>query len=219
MSHSPLRVNRSPSTYNPKRTKVKRSIKITTRNTHDNEEDDEQRDEDVDMRDEGNELVGGDDVYDPKAKKKKKTPPMTSSAVHSIVNSGLIFVLFVLVGVVFLTQPGTTQPVIPPPNVRMNSVSHEKSFTLIPSEGSMDKHMVLSPLILDYDTLQTYDLCCYKKNGYVCRMVMKNMGVDAVIEKSTEGKIYGLIVIQHPDMIGARCKLFWTEKKNTEPIA
>lgn len=95
-------------------------------------------------------------------------------------------------------------------------------FTLIPSDPK-GKTMKL-PLHnsgMNYDKLLHYDVCCYRDEFFVCRSVTRNVAVDCILERDkTNTRVYALIMVKHPDMNGARCRLSWLEappKEKTVP--
>jgi len=94
-----------------------------------------------------------------------------------------------------------------------NAAGRSVLFTLIPTDklGKTMK-MSLHRSGMNYEKLLHYDVCCYRGEFFVCRSVTRNVAVDCIIEKDkSSGKLYALILVKHPDMNGARCRLSWLE--------
>lgn len=81
-------------------------------------------------------------------------------------------------------------------------------FTLVPDEGSLGRLMTLPLKQLVFDRLVRYDVCCFQQIYFSCRSATKNLGVECLIAKDRGA----LINVLHPDMVGARCVLMWSEK-------
>jgi len=70
-------------------------------------------------------------------------------------------------------------------------------------------------LPLDFERLAHYSVCCHTADRayFVCHSVTQNIGVDCVIQKEkSSNKPYASIVVQHSDMVGAMCVLYWNYK-------
>lgn len=106
------------------------------------------------------------------------------------------------------------EPPLPPGarmGLRRRNNNNVVAFNLIPTDGAAKTmKLSLSGSGMNFDRLMHYDVCCYQALVFVCRGVTKNMAVDCVIEREVD-HIYALVLVNHVDMVGARCKLIWTE--------
>jgi len=83
-------------------------------------------------------------------------------------------------------------------------------FNLVPDEESNGRLMTLRVPHMTFSKLLKYDICCKKGPIYVCRAVSKNVGVEGYFTSDGNAVLH----INHPDMVGAQCKLMWIELRN-----
>ena len=106
---------------------------------------------------------------------------------------------------------------------KATSINNEFPFNIyepdkkIPrKEGFLMRLPAQGYLPIDFERLAHYSVCCHTldKSYFVCHSVTQNIGVDCVLqqEKGTK-KVFASIIVQHGDMIGATCVLFWKYKK------
>lgn len=113
---------------------------------------------------------------------------------------------------VFSTPPSQTSvvsaivPVIER-NTR-DTLKFEVPFTLQPENNNNSRIMTIPLQSLTFERLIRYDVCCTHQAYFVCRSVLKNIGVEAYLTSEKNA----VIVVIHPDMVGARCVIMWTEK-------
>ena len=91
-----------------------------------------------------------------------------------------------------------------------DTLKFEIPFTLQADANSNGRIMTLPVTNLTFERLIRYDVCCTHQAYFVCRSVLKNVGVDAYL--TSEKNV--VIIIIHPDMVGARCVVMWTERIN-----
>ena len=68
--------------------------------------------------------------------------------------------------------------------------------------------MAIPNLTLTFERLIRYDVCCTLQAYFVCRSVLKNIGIEAYVTSERTA----IVNIIHTDMIGAKCVLMWTER-------
>ena len=82
-------------------------------------------------------------------------------------------------------------------------------FTLQPDANTNEKIQTLTNLDILFDQVILYDVCCMHQVYFVCRTSnVKNIGVDAYLTSNKSA----MVMIIHPDMVGARCVLMWTQR-------
>jgi len=126
------------------------------------------------------------------------------------INFGLLIVLLTCV-IIYLATTTTAHAPLPlqPPQVRITAtVSSVIPFTLVPDSKSANRYMTL-PLtnVSNMKDVLHFQVCCNVRQFFLCGPVTKNLGVTAYL--TTEKT--AIIQIIHDDMIGAACKLFWTQ--------
>lgn len=100
-------------------------------------------------------------------------------------------------------------PLVPVLDSEKNYIRFTHPFTLQPDANTNDKIQVLTNLQLTLENVIVYDVCCMHQVYFVCRTSnVKNVGVDAYLTSNKSA----MVLIIHPDMVGARCVLRWTEK-------
>lgn len=131
----------------------------------------------------------------------------------SYINTVCIVVLFVLV---FVLRPVSTEsePKSSVVLVRQNKATRVYPFNFVPTDP-VEKLMVLSlsQSGMIYDNVQYYDVCCRNSDFMVCRSVTQNMSIDCVLQNTAKG-LFALVFARHTDMVGARCRLLWSEKSS-----
>lgn len=112
---------------------------------------------------------------------------------------------------VFVARMLWVPPPPPPPifSERKDQSKWRVPFTLVPDAESNGRIMTLRITQLNFSQVLRYDVCCRKGNFYVCRAVSKNLGVDCYLTSENSAVFY----INHPDMVGARCTLLWSENR------
>ncbi|MBX9636409.1 MAG: hypothetical protein K2Q45_02520 [Nitrosomonas sp.] len=134
----------------------------------------------------------------------------------------LIFILFfcILVWLIILTCLHVFAATAAPPNgapaaavapvldVARNTAKYEVPFVLQPDANSNNRIMTLTNLALSFERIIRYDVCCTLQAYFVCRSVMKNIGIEAYVTTDKTA----VVTIIHNDMIGAKCMFMWTER-------
>jgi len=142
----------------------------------------------------------------------------------ALLNSGAIVALAVA-GAVYValhahaqTQPqpqtqafgASVQPLGPPEVREAGGAPRRVAFTLVPAPESAGKWMRLGPQpAMRFARLLHYDVCCFAKTAFVCRSATRSLAVEAYISDTREVTVH----VMHPDMVGARCRLTWTEEE------
>jgi hypothetical protein len=88
-----------------------------------------------------------------------------------------------------------------------DTLKFEVPFTLQLSDNN-SRTMTLPLQNLTFERLIRYDVCCAHQAYFVCRSVLKNIGVEAYLTSEKNA----VILLIHPDMVGARCVIMWTER-------
>lgn len=102
-----------------------------------------------------------------------------------------------------------SSPMVPVIETKKDQIKREVNFNLVPSkEVGSGRIMNLSLPDIEFERVLRYDVCCFQKAYFACRSITKNLGVDCYL---TNEKM-AVIQVFHPDMVGARCTLMWTEK-------
>jgi len=114
-----------------------------------------------------------------------------------------VFVLFHLAWSATSLPP----PVAPIVELKKNRVKHTIQFIIVPDPDTGGRLMNISVKKTVFDRLLRYDVCCFVQSYFVCRSVTRNVGVECFFESS--GNV--LVQVNHPNMVGARCHLIWTE--------
>lgn len=131
-------------------------------------------------------------------------------AVLPYVNFAAIAVVFVCI--IAYRGPAAPLEPPPPPGPRRDGGGGVVAFNLIPTDkAAKTMKLSLRGTGIAFERLVHYDVCCYQARVFVCRGVTKNMAVDCVIERDEGSAVYALVLVNHVDMVGARCKLIWTE--------
>jgi hypothetical protein len=91
-----------------------------------------------------------------------------------------------------------------------DTLKFEVPFTLQPENNNNSRIMTIPLQSLTFERLIRYDVCCTHQAYFVCRSALKNIGVEAYLTSEKNA----VIVVIHPDMVGARCVIMWTEKIN-----
>lgn len=109
---------------------------------------------------------------------------------------------------VFSTQTSVVSAIVPviERNTR-DTLKFEVPFTLQLSDNN-SRTMTLPLQNLTFERLIRYDVCCAHQAYFVCRSVLKNIGVEAYLTSEKNA----VILLIHPDMVGARCVIMWTER-------
>lgn len=85
-------------------------------------------------------------------------------------------------------------------------------FTLQPDENTSGRIQTVQIVSSNFamENVLMYDLCCTNASFLVCRTLtgIKNIGVDGYLN----GPNSLIVSIIHPDMVGAKCNLFWINK-------
>lgn len=89
-----------------------------------------------------------------------------------------------------------------------DTLKFEVPFTLQPENNNNSRIMTIPLQSLTFERLIRYDVCCTHQAYFVCRSVLKNIGVEAYLTSEKNA----VIVVIHPDMVGARCVIMWTER-------
>lgn len=89
-----------------------------------------------------------------------------------------------------------------------DTLKFEVPFTLQPENNNNSRIMTIPLQSLTFERLIRYDVCCTHQAYFVCRSVLKNIGVEAYLTSEKNA----VVVVIHPDMVGARCVIMWTER-------
>lgn len=124
-----------------------------------------------------------------------------------------LLTLFIVYHLVFAAATSTSRgaaaaALVPVIEAKKDHTRWDVPFTIVPDEGSSGRLMTLPLKQLVFDRLVRYDVCCFQQSYFVCRAATKNIGVECLIAKDRGA----LINVVHPDMVGARCVLMWSEK-------
>ena len=118
---------------------------------------------------------------------------------------GITCFTIIIVFIIIFTSRSTTAHTI---ELKRDQNKWEIMFNLIPDDTSTGgRIMTLSLRTMVFDRLQRYDLCCFQQSIYACRSITKNVGADCYLTRDKTA----VITIGHPELVGARCKIMWTE--------
>jgi len=126
----------------------------------------------------------------------------------------VVFWLLVLTVMVGIGGQAVPVPAQPAPALQYQYVI---PFNLVPtglvngsgsgSRAGATSIMTLSLPTLEYDAVLHYNICCRQDSAFFCRgiSVTKTIGVDGYLTAQKSA----VIMIRHPDMVGARCQMMW----------
>lgn len=118
----------------------------------------------------------------------------------------LMLTLFVLFHFFFSAPlPSSAAPIV---ELKKNRVKHTVQFILVPDADTGGRLMNMSLKKVVFDRLLRYDVCCFVQTYFVCRSVTRNVGVECYFAQ--DGTV--VVEVNHPNMVGAKCHLIWTEK-------
>ncbi len=122
-----------------------------------------------------------------------------------------ILTLLILYHVVFggfSSAAAARNGLVPVIEAKKDQSRYDVPFTLVPDESSKGRVMTLTLKQMVFERLVRYDVCCFQQSYFLCRSTTKNLGVECLMTKDKTA----LINVIHPDMVGARCTLMWSEK-------
>lgn len=169
-------------------------------------------------------FIDEEDDYATEKRKKTAKYQFTKCEYTSIfVWINLIGLILLSIGFVLLLVfcCGSTHSVVesvrdtsPPPTQRL--LLQEMSFNLVPNntDRRRGQSLVLSTrqYHIDYETLLFYTVCCHTQTQFFCSgsSTTESVGISALLLSEEQSLTVSVL---HPDVIGARCRLVWRNRK------